>query len=383
MIRWISSTSGQYQKRIKLTSSGVLSAVAIVSISSFLLSKEGCDSSAGLVAADADTTSTAAGGSVAGSASAHVMLHDIPTRSEQMDRLSENKQFDVLVVGGGSTGTGVALDAATRSLRVALIERGDFGNETSSRSTKLLWAGIRYIATATASLLRFRNVSRPLEALHDFRSEFNMVRNCHKERRILLENNPHLTNWVPIAVPVDQWISWPPPFGHPIFATAPIVLPLVFKFYDGMSGFTCPPSHIMSRKRAERKFPQLASEDAKYYCCFYEGQHNDARTATYIALTAAEKGACVTNYTEMVEVIKDKDTGKAIGVKVRDRLKGGKEFNVYAKVCCVMYAVSLLYIENTLCLANDKWEDPIFLLFHISFLFPYTGHCICRRSIHG
>jgi glycerol-3-phosphate dehydrogenase len=315
MIRWIAS-SHQYKKRIQITS-GVVSAIAAASVSSFLLSNNRRDSTAVVAAEQSESLSN--------------NIHDIPTRLQQIERLSENKQFDVLVVGGGATGSGVALDAATRGLQVALIERGDFGNETSSRSTKLLWAGIRYIATATASLLRFKNLVRPIEALKDFSSEFHMVRNCHKERRILLENNPHLTNWVPIAVPIDQWISWPPPFGHPLFATAPMVLPLVFKFYDGMSGFTCPPSHIMSRKRAERKFPQLASEDAKYYCCFYEGQHNDARTATYIALTAAEKGACVTNYTEMIQVIKDKDTGKAIGVKVRDRLNGGKEFNVYAK----------------------------------------------------
>lgn len=261
-----------------------------------------------------------------------IVLKDLPSRSEQMTVLSSGKVFDVLVVGAGATGSGASLDAATRGLSVALIERGDFGNETSSRSTKLIWAGIRYIATAISALLRVRNIARPIEAMQDFSSEFNMVYNCHKERRILLENNPHLTNWVPIAVPIEKWISWPPPFDHPIFATAPIMLPFVFKFYDGMSGFTCPPSHIMSQKRAERKFPQLASENAKYYSCFYEGQHNDARTATYIALTAAEKGACVTNYTEMVSVIKDDVTGKAIGVRVRDNLTGGKEFDVYAKV---------------------------------------------------
>ena len=88
---------------------------------------------------------------------------------------------------------------------------------------------------------------RPIDAISDFVSEFKMVQGAHKERYLLLENNPHLTNWVPIACPMDKWISIPAPFGHPIFASAPIVLPLVFKFYDGMSGFTCPPSHIMGK----------------------------------------------------------------------------------------------------------------------------------------
>lgn len=114
----------------------------------------------------------------------------IPTRDQQLAKLQSGETFDVLVVGGGATGAGAALDAATRGLSVAMIERGDFGNETSARSTKLIWAGIRYIATGLASLLRFRNITRPIDAVSDFWGEFTMVLGAHKERRILLENNP-------------------------------------------------------------------------------------------------------------------------------------------------------------------------------------------------
>lgn len=135
-------------------------------------------------------------------------------------------------------------------------------------------------------------------------------------------------NWVPIAIPFSNWTSWPAPFGHPIFASAPIVMPAVMKFYDSMSGFTCPPSHIMGKRRAMRKFPQL-DEDAKYFQIFYEGQHNDSRTNTCIALTAAEEGAAIANYVEMIGLIKDKD-GKAIGIKCRDNISG-KEFETHAK----------------------------------------------------
>lgn len=103
-------------------------------------------------------------------------------RDEQITRL-QTLEFDVLVVGGGATGAGAALDATTRGLRTALIERGDFGNETSSRSTKLIWAGIRYIATGLSSLLCFRNITRPVEAVKDFWSEFKMVSSAHHERR--------------------------------------------------------------------------------------------------------------------------------------------------------------------------------------------------------
>jgi len=252
----------------------------------------------------------------------------LPSRSEQLTRLKSGETFDVLVIGGGATGAGAALDAASRGLSTAMIDRGDFGNETSSRSTKLVWAGIRYIATATAALLRFNNVLRPIDAVYDFVGEFKMVLGAHAERRTMVDNNPHLCNWVPIAIPFASWISWPAPFGHPVFATAPLLMPAVMKFYDGMSGFTCPPSHIMGTQRAVRKFPQL-DEDAKYFQIFYEAQHNDARTNTAIALTAAEEGATIANYVEMIGLLKDHE-GKAIGIRCRDNMDKS-EFDVHSK----------------------------------------------------
>ena len=110
------------------------------------------------------------------SSSTHIPTSKLPSRETQVGRLSSGKEiFDVLVIGGGATGSGTALDAATRGLSVGLIERGDFGSETSSRSTKLIWAGIRYIATATSQLLRFQNLTNPVGAMQDFWSEFKMV----------------------------------------------------------------------------------------------------------------------------------------------------------------------------------------------------------------
>ena len=102
-----------------------------------------------------------------------------PTREEQIVRLRE-EHFDVLVVGGGATGAGTALDAATRGMSTACIERGDFGCETSARSTKLLWAGIRYIGTGVAALFSRRLLTNPVATLQTFASEMEMVLAAHR-----------------------------------------------------------------------------------------------------------------------------------------------------------------------------------------------------------
>jgi len=264
----------------------------------------------------------------------------IPSRTEQMQALRASTKaspFDVLVIGGGATGCGIAFDAATRvlddthktQLRVACIERGDFASETSSRSTKLVWAGIKYLATASAGLLSLNLFTSPLQTIHDFKGEFNMVYNCHKERRYMTTQNEHLTNWIPIVVPFTEWHIWPPPFGHWLFSFFPILAPAVFKFYDGLSSFTCPPSYIMGKKKAHDLFPQLNEKQLKYAAVFYEAQHNDARTCIAIAMTAAEKGANIANYVEMTGTIHD-DHNKVIGIQALDRIKN-ESFQIYAK----------------------------------------------------
>ena len=115
----------------------------------------------------------------------------------------------------------------------------------------------------------------------------------------MLEKQRHLTNWVPIVCPFTEWHIWPPPFGHWLFSFFPILAPAVFKFYDGLSQFTCPPSFVMGKKESRAKFPQLNEQPLKYCAVFYEGQHNDARTNLAIALSAAEKGADIANYGEL------------------------------------------------------------------------------------
>ena len=110
-------------------------------------------------------------------------------------------QYDVLIIGGGATGSGAALDAASRGLKVACVEREDFGSGTSSRSTKLIWGGSRYLVQAFVSLLSTQTLRSPRESWEKFLGDFHMVLNCHKERKFMLEKQAHLTNWIPIGTP--------------------------------------------------------------------------------------------------------------------------------------------------------------------------------------
>jgi glycerol-3-phosphate dehydrogenase len=247
----------------------------------------------------------------------------LPSRAHQL-RLFENQDeaFDVLVVGGGATGAGVALDAASRGLRVACIERGDFASETSSRSTKLIWAGIKYMATATSILLSRNLLKSPITTVKDFIGEMRMVFNCHQERRYMMEKQEHLCNWVPIAIPFDRWHVSPPPFDHWLYGFFPVLAPAVLKFYDALSFFQCPPSYIMTSNKAKSVFPQLNDKHIRYCAVFYEAQHNDARTNVAIALSAIEHGAAVANYVEMTTVITDPLAGKVVGVEAVDRMSG-------------------------------------------------------------
>lgn len=293
----------------------------------------------------------------------------IPSRSQQVDRLihssSIQNPYDILVIGGGATGSGIALDAVTRnsdtypSLRVACIERGDFASETSSRSTKLIWAGIRYLATATSSFLSRQLITHPMQTWDNFYSEIQMVLHCHRERYYMTTKQQHLTTWIPILMPFTSWYITPPPFNHPFFSFFPILAPLALKIYDGMSGFTCPSSYVLSATKALQVFPLLrhtpgaggTSDDLKYCAVFYEAQHNDARTNLAIAMTAAQYGAHIANYVEMVGVIREdhppiteedssSNTGtvvrnatnrnKVIGIVAVDRMTQ-QEFPIYAK----------------------------------------------------
>ncbi|KAM6307161.1 glycerol-3-phosphate dehydrogenase, mitochondrial isoform 1-T1 [Aegotheles albertisi] len=239
------------------------------------------------------------------------LKNDFPTREEQIRALQTTSEFDVLIIGGGATGCGCALDAVTRGLKTALLERDDFSSGTSSRSTKLIHGGVRYLQKAIMKL--------DLE-------QYRMVKEALEERANLLEIAPHLAAALPIMLPVYKW--WQLPYYW-----------LGIKLYDLVAGSQClKSSYVLSKSRALELFPMLRKDELVAAIVYYDGQHNDARMNLAIALTAARYGAATANYAEVLRLLKTAEPGgtqRVCGVRCRDVLTG-QEFDVKAK--CVINA---------------------------------------------
>ncbi|MFK5926128.1 MAG: FAD-dependent oxidoreductase [Desulfuromusa sp.] len=214
-------------------------------------------------------------------------------RHENLKKLRDESLFDLIIIGGGATGCGVALDAATRGLKVALIEKNDFSEGTSSRSTKLVHGGVRYLEMAVKTLDRV---------------QYNLVKDGLHERGLLLKNARHLSNRISFVTPLYKWFDVPYVFAG-------------LKFYDILSGKqNIGHSRLLSRKEALRRFPGLKSEGLKAGVLYYDGQFHDARMALSLALTAEQKGAVITNHVAVSGLLKEE--GKLSGVELTDSLNG-------------------------------------------------------------
>jgi len=245
------------------------------------------------------------------------------TRKEMVADLKSGELFDVIIVGAGCTGAGAALDAQTRGLKTACVERGDFANETSSRSSKLIWGGFKYLQVAFAELLNRNTLTAPISSFQKFWGEFMMVYECCQERSWLAGQQPHLVEYVPQAVPFKSLIQWPPYFNHPFYSILPILAWPAFLFYDALAGFCSPTSYVMSARKTRELFPQL--QDVLYSAVYCEAMHNDARTGTAIALTAALEGATIANYVEMTGFVYGGPEGASVtGIECKDNVSGDK-----------------------------------------------------------
>jgi glycerol-3-phosphate dehydrogenase len=212
-----------------------------------------------------------------------------------IQQLASQKEWDICIIGGGATGLGTALDAASRGFRTILFEQYDFAKGTSSRSTKLVHGGVRYLQQG--------NIKLVMEAL--------------KERGLLLENAPHLVHNQKFVIPNYKW--WEKPFYG-----------IGLKIYDKMAGkLGLGPSQLLSKEETLEFAPTLDPEDLKGGVLYHDGQFDDARLAISIAQTAALYQGVVLNYFPVKGLLKTKD--KVCGVQVTD-LFSGKEYEIKSKV---------------------------------------------------
>ena len=193
------------------------------------------------------------------------------------------KVWDVIIIGGGATGLGAAVDAASRGYATLLVEQSDFAKGTSSRSTKLVHGGVRYLAQGDLSLV--------FEALH--------------ERGILMQNAPHLVKNLRFIIPVYEW--WEGPLYN-----------IGMKMYDMMAGkLGLGPSQKISQDETLSALPNLDRRGLLGGVIYYDGQFDDARLAIHLAQTAVENGAVVLNYVIATDLTKDAN-GLVNGVTLLD-----------------------------------------------------------------
>lgn len=239
----------------------------------------------------------------------------------------EDDIYDLLVIGGGATGAGVALDAATRGLKVAMVERDDFSSGTSSKSTKLVHGGVRYLEKAIWEL--------------DY-NQYKLVREALRERKYFLDTAPHLSRWLPIMLPLDKW--WKVPYYW--------VGTKVYDLLAGSEGIES--SYFLTKSKALDAFPMLKRTDLIGALVYYDGAHNDSRMNVSLAMTAALYGATVVNHIEVTGLEKDAN-GKLCGARVKDLVqekngKGAEVFNIKAK--------GVINATGPFCDSIRKMDDP-------------------------
>lgn len=230
-----------------------------------------------------------------------------------IQQLDAPLQWDICIIGGGATGLGIAVDAASRGMKTILFEQHDFAKGTSSRSTKLVHGGVRYLQQG--------NIKLVMEAL--------------KERGLLLNNAPQLVHNQQFIVPNYKW--WEGPFYG-----------LGLKMYDWMSGrLGLGPSQFLSREETLRLAPTLDPEGLRGGIVYHDGQFDDARLAISLAQTAAHYEAVVLNYFPVTGLIKTQ--GKITGVNTRDA-GTGKEYSIQSKTiinATGVFTDSIMHMDNT------------------------------------
>lgn len=216
-------------------------------------------------------------------------------RNTMLKRLGEVDEWDIIVIGGGASGLGTALDAASRGFKTLLLEQRDFAKGTSSRSTKLVHGGVRYLQQGDISLV--------LEAL--------------RERGLMLQNAPHLVRNQSFIIPNYEW------WGGPFYTIG-------LKMYDMMAGkLGLGPSKSLSLEETVESIPTLVREGLRGGVIYHDGQFDDARMAVSLALTCVDYGGTVLNYMEVTGLLKDEED-LVEGVLATD-VENDKKYELKAK----------------------------------------------------
>ncbi|MCE7056835.1 glycerol-3-phosphate dehydrogenase/oxidase [Algoriphagus sp. AGSA1] len=257
-------------------------------------------------------------------------------RPENLKQLqNKTKIWDIAVIGGGSSGLGVALDAISRGLSVVLFEKADFAKGTSSRSTKLVHGGVRYLAQGDVGLV--------FEAL--------------KERGKLLQNAPHLAHNQPFIIPIFT-------------AKDRFMYSIGLKVYDWMSGrLSLGKSQFISKEETLKRLPGLKPEGLYGGVVYHDGQFDDARLALNLAQSADEAGTCVLNYVSVNSLVKNAE-GKITGLHVSDRLTR-KKYEVNAKMvvnATGVFADKILKMDNPEASKMIQPSQGIHLVLDLDFL---------------
>lgn len=204
--------------------------------------------------------------------------------------------WDFVIIGGGATGLGTAIEAAARGYKTLLLEQSDFAKSTSSKSTKLVHGGVRYLA----------------------QGYIDLVREACKERGLLLQNAPHLTKNLSFVIPIYTWRD-------------KLQYAVGLKFYDMLAGkLSLGKSITISKSETIERLPTIKKEGLKGGILYHDGQFDDSRLALNMAQTAVKKGATVINYAKVIALFKNGD-GKLNGLTFRDE-DSGEEYAVKSKV---------------------------------------------------
>ncbi len=267
-------------------------------------------------------------------------------RPEQLAKLQQIPIWDIIIIGGGASGLGTAVDAASRGYKTILVEAVDFAKGTSSRSTKLAHGGVRYLEQANFSLV--------IEAL--------------KERGLMAKNAEHLVRNLSFVIPIYNWWG-----GY--FYTLGLTL------YDVLAGrLSLGKSKYISKKKTIELLPTIEQKGLRSGVMYHDGQFDDARMAINLAQTAVENGACILNYTKVIHLLKDKNH-KVIGVVIENQETGTKH---EIKGTAVINATGVF--TNSIMKMNDKVykkyivpSQGIHLVFDQSFL-PSTNAMMIPKT---